>query len=366
MKLKRIFAVITFATLFTAAAFGLSGCKQYTDIDVDLDFDELMHEPTLSAKLAAEPIRNTLQINRSSDYTQDAEVIADAVALYHLGDKNLRKAGFFACASKGNGGADILAFNLRGKMSIREMTIKDNQQWYYRSCGMVMGTDTLDGSSTNNGDSMLPLIRGILDYGKRKYSPDGKNFYIQTVSTGKLDENSINGFFSDDWVNAIKFSNDKKTKPTGSVYSFDNERAYLDYDAYRESYLEVDNSAITQDVITEAKIERDDQLGIFRVSFKVNVDSHALDTNLASLRASVADDLRYVYQTVNFELWDCGLFRTYGTDSSWATNKLGGILSGESQNAYTRYYTYNKAAVKKLVLPQEDAQELVNFCKNAK
>lgn len=362
MKFKRFLTIIFTLAILTIAATGLSACK-YHDIEVDLNFDELMYEPVDAVKAKARAIADVNQITTASEFTKDPKVIESAVELYRLGDENLQNADFFACVSKGSGGADISAFNLRGNMSVREMTIKNGSEWYYRSCGMVMNTETLNGSSVNSGDSLLPVIRGILDYGKRKYSPDGEHFYVQTVGTGDLDAESINRFLTADWLNAISFVN-KKGKPRGDLFSFDTQADYIAYDAYHSSHLEVDNAAITPDAITEAKITRDDRLGIFKVSFKVDVTSDALDTNLFSLRKSVADDLRYVYQTVEFEIWDCGLFRTYGTDSSWATRKLGGFLSGESQNKYMRSYTYNQSAVKRLVISSEEVQELIDFCNN--
>ena len=128
---------------------------------------------------------------------------------------------------------------------------------------------------------------------------------------------------------------------------------YLDSICARRSHVEIDNSLMKWSSISGVKLSHNKD-GYYELYIEVDVTSDCLLLGEENLRQSaLSNDLKYVYQKITIQIWDCGLIRNYATDNSWAATIAGGLLTGESTNTYSKAYSYNKENVKNLVITQE-------------
>ena len=122
---------------------------------------------------------------------------------------------------------------------------------------------------------------------------------------------------------------------------------------YRNNCAETNNSILNADTVTKASVSHNDEYGFYEIELVVDVNSNALELATESTRESAdSKDIVFVYQTIKCEIWDCGLFRYYATDDSWA-GTLKGFLGGTSINEWEKYFTYNKENAPGLQIPTD-------------
>ena len=183
-----------------------------------------------------------------------------------------------------------------------------------------------------NDAFILGLCRELLDYGNRKYTPDGSTFYVQEGKSKCLLSGVIDNFYTDtayiDWDKCSKVRSMSKSD-------------FMKEDYYNKSYVEVTSATINPSTIKNASIVHNDA-GYYEIEITVDVTTDALKLSTESTRESAnSDDIVYRYQTIKCQIWDCGLFKQYETYDSWAGSLLN-MLEGTSENEWHKTFTYNK------------------------
>ncbi len=338
MKKIRIIAVCILVAL--TCIIPLAGCNNDSSSAnaINTDYDDIMVAPTATASQGAVAVDSD-KVAISADKTTDTAVLESASYLYQLANENVHKVAFSASVSEGRGFADVVyegALDLRGDMEVREYNCNVGATKFYEGYGYVMtGTDKKSGKES----SLLGVVRGLLNYADRTYSPDGTVFYKQ--NKGGLDNNSVANFTPGEggYINWDKAGKGKKYNDKQWVSSGEGK--------INKHYQDIDNANILAEYIQEASITHNDQEGYYEVFIKVDPKSDALNLGREGLRKSTgSSDLDYVFHEVTMQIWDCGLMRYYHTYNSWEATIV--LFHGTSKNKYYRYFTYNQDNVSKL------------------
>ena len=311
---------------------------------VDFNHDDLGRQPEAAYIEGVTAVDSAQVAATSAELSTDSAVKATAAYLFNLANDNLENVEYYANYAVGGGTANVTSLNMAGDMNVREVRIKDGAAMYMVTLGRVTdGYKT--GSSNSSVGLIIDLCRGILDYGNRRYTPDGKTMYIQEGGTSCLDELSVANFFTDKpYINWDK-CDDVRSE---SIEDF------MKNEYYRNHYFETNSSKIVAENLVDASVVRNDELGCYEIKMTVDVNSDALELATESTRESAgSDDIVFVYQTIKCEVWDCGLFRTYETDDSWSGTMGAGLLEGSSKNYWTKYFTYNKDNAPGLQIPAD-------------
>lgn len=333
MKKKLLFSIISIVLILTTVFFiACDGKTEQFDENINLDHDDLGIAPNEAAQAGIDKPDASKLSASSAELTEDAAVKEAATYLFNIANGNLAKVSYFANYAFGSGVATVTNLKMSGSMQVREVRIKDGAAMYMVTMGRVINgykTSTPDKNDAN----ILGACRFLLDYGNRKYTPDGQTFYVQKGGTSCLIEGSVDNFYTDtpyiDW--------DKCDKVRAMTVS-----EFMKEDYYNKSYVETTNADITPENIESASIVHNDKEGYYEIEIKVDVTSDALKLATESTRNSAnSSDIVFVYQTIKCQIWDCGLFRIYETNDSWEGSLIN-ILKGYSTNEWHKYFTYNK------------------------
>lgn len=342
--MKKILLLIVSITLILTAVFatGCDGKKEEFNNEFNIDHDDLGLKPDSNAQTGITILDPSMVKATSTELSSDAAVKETACYIFNLANDNLAKVAYYANYAQGSGTATITNMKMSGSMQVREVRIKDGAAMYMVTMGRVV-----DGFNTETGKSesfITGLCRNLLDYGNRKYTPDGQTFYLQSGKSKALVENSLDNFYTEnpfiDWNKAGKIEkigvND-----------------FMKKEYYRSHYAETNSSVIIPDNITDAKVVYSEDKGLYEIEITVDVTTDALKLATESTRNSAnSSDISFRYQTIKCEIWDCGLFRMYHTSDSWAGSLLD-LISGYSENTWTKYFTYNKQNAPAYQIPAE-------------
>lgn len=333
MKKKLLFSIISIVLILTTVFFiACDGQTEQFDENINLDHDDLGVAPNEAAQAGIDKPDTSKLTVTSAELSEDAAVKEAATYLFNLANDNLSKVAYYADFAYGSGIATVTNWKMSGSMQVREVRIKDGAAMYMVTLGRVINGYNTDTPDENNAN-ILGACRALLDYGNRKFTPDGQTFYVQEGKSKALLENSVDNFYTDtpyiDW--------DKCNKVRAMTVS-----EFMKEDYYNKSYVETTNADITPENIESASIVHNDKEGYYEIEIKVDVTSNALKLATESTRNSAnSNDIVYRYQTIKCQIWDCGLFRLYETYDSWAGSIIT-ILNGYSENQWHKYFTYNK------------------------
>lgn len=332
MKKRLLFAIISVVLLCTMIFFmACDGESETFNENQDLNHDDLGVAPNETAQQGIDkPDASKLNVE-SKELSEDATVKEAATYLFNLANDNLAKVAYYADYAYGSGVATVTNLSMSGSMQVREVRIKDGAAMYMVTLGRVMNgykTETPD----QNDATILGMCRTLLDYGNRKYTPDGQTFYVQNGKSKALLENSVDNFYTEnpyiDW---------NKCSKVESMSLSD----FMKKDYYNKSYVETSNGDITAQNIVNASFTHNEN-GYYEIEITVDVTSDALKLATESTRESASSkDIVFRYQTIKCQIWDCGLFRQYETFDSWSGSLLN-LLKGYSENEWHKIFTYNK------------------------
>lgn len=351
---RKFFLIVSVALIACCLACMLFACnnEEYEDCVFVADFDGLTDKPGEIAAAQATAV-DAARLTLSAEKSTDTAVLESAAYLYNLANDNLQNLDFFASAAAGTGGSTVIG--IRGEMSVRQRSVVDGDMWFYEGYGMITSTKSV---SSGGDSSLVGVVRSALDLCERKYTPDGETFYYQDCGNEALKKDSLVNFLGKDNLTYVK----ENGKPHGKLYTYDSLYDYCKQNYVLKFHQENDNSDIQAKYLTDASITYDASQGLYTLKMTVDPASDALALGSASLKASAnAKTFRYDYQYVTCEIWDCGLMRTYVTDNSW-TAKLMGIVEGTSTNLFTRYFSYNRDSVSKLLPTDAELDQLVALC----
>ena len=335
MKKKLLFAIISIILIFSTLIFiACDGEVENVDTDHDLTHDDLGIAPD-SAAIAGTDAPDASKLNATSEeLSEQADVKEAAVYLFNLANDNLSKVAYYANYAYGSGIASVTTMKMTGSMEVREVRIKDGAAMYMVTMGRVVNGYNNDTPDKTNS-LVLSACRLLLDYGNRKFTPDGKTFYVQEGGTSSLASGALNNFYTEnayiDW---------NKCDKVESMSTAD----FMKKDYYNKSYVETTNATISADTIVNASIAHN-AAGYYEIEITVDVTTDALKLSTESTRESAnSDDIVYAYQTIKCQIWDCGLFRQYETFDSWEGSFGAGPfhLGGYSKNEWHKTFTYNK------------------------
>ena len=339
----QIVAVIAILVTFSLCFVGCNGDVDPDAPPVDFNHDDLGRVPEEASIQGVTAVDSAQVTATSAELSPDEAVKATASYLFNLANANLEKVDYYANYAVGGGTANVVNLKMAGDMKVREVRIKDGAAMYMVTLGRVTnGYKT--GESTESVSWIIGICRGILDYGNRKYTPDGKTMYVQEGGTSSLTETSVANFYTDQpYINWDK---------CGKVKSESIEE-FMKNEYYRNHYFETNSSLINAKNLVNASVVRDDELGCYNIEMTVDVNSNALELATESTRESAgSNDIVFAYQTIKCQVWDCGLFRTYETSDSWE-GTMAGLLEGNTSNEWTKYFTYNKANAPGLQIPTD-------------
>lgn len=351
MKRKLILLLLITTILFTSVFIG---CKKIEEIhyNYDVSFDDLVKDAPDEVKNSITQVDKT-KIRLSDELTQDREVLESVSYLYNLANQNLMNMDYYACVAYGH---SIVVFsgNDSGYADSREYIVKDKDEWFYQNFAK---TDT-------------KTFATFADSAEERYSNDGgKTIYKRHGGTKAVNEESFNNFLTD--TPAILYDKMAKEgeKHAPKIYT---EETYNEFKHVRVSYDEIDNALIyagpyskiknsikyfplekdPQDdwysTLTQASCKYDATNKLYTIEFDVDIsnDSEALENGRRNLSASGLDT-EYKSQHQTITIWESGLFCYYHTVNYWSAGIYG------SKNDYNKFFTYNKAAVTKMVIPQD-------------
>ena len=339
----QIVAVIAILVTFSLCFVGCNGDVDPDAPPVDFNHDDLGRVPEEASIQGVTAVDSAQVTATSAELSPDEAVKATASYLFNLANANLEKVDYYANYAVGGGTANVVNLKMAGDMKVREVRIKDGAAMYMVTLGRVTnGYKT--GESTESVSWIIGICREILDYGNRKYTPDGKTMYVQEGGTSCLTETSVANFYTDQpYINWDK---------CGKVKS-ESIEDFMKNEYYRNHYFETNSSLINAKNLVNASVVRDDELGCYNIEMTVDVNSNALELATESTRESAgSNDIVFAYQTIKCQVWDCGLFRTYETSDSWE-GTMAGILEGNTSNEWTKYFTYNKANAPGLQIPTD-------------
>lgn len=332
MKKKVLLALISI--LLVLSVIAVTACNAQTEQfneNIDIDHDDLGVAPGEAAQAGIDKPDASKLTATSAELSEDAAVKEAATYLFNLANDNLSKVSYYADFAYGSGIATVTNLKMSGSMQVREVRIKDGAAMYMVTLGRVINGYKTETPEVNDS-TILSLCRGLLDYGNRKYTPDGQTFYVQEGGTSCLLEGSVDNFFTDNAY--INWDKCKKVKSM-SVSDFMKE------DYYKDSYVETTNGTIIPENIVNASFVHN-EAGYYEIEITVDVTTDALELSTESTRNSAnSSDIAYRYQTIKCQIWDCGLFRLYETYDSWSGSLLN-LLNGYSENQWHKYFTYNK------------------------
>lgn len=287
------------------------------------------------------------KVSLSAEGTTDISVLESAVYLFDIANYNIQNVEYWNSIAYGSGTATI-GGGLSGSMEVRDIYVKDGTKSYMKSFGRIV-------KASDNAKTLLGIMQSMLDYGKIRYSEDGETVYYINGGHKSLDKDSVKNFLTDkETINVEKASKDNRIiYPSAAVFEREN--------FARGTIFEIDNADIQTKYLEEASITHDDEKGLYTVTMKVDPTSDALTLGRQSLRKSASSkDLDYVYQTIIFEVWDCGVLRSYCTDNSWTATIY--ILNGSSENNYYRYFGYDKSLADKTKIPAVEEMSWMSTC----
>lgn len=354
MRKRTIWTILLAVVLVCSLTAGLMACgdnKTYSDCVFEPNFDGLTEKPNETATQQATAV-DAAQVTLSADKSADEAVRQSAAYLYNLANDNFSNVDFYASAAAGSGGSTVIG--IQGNMSVRQRAVKDGETWFYEGYGMITSTKKVsDGGDSN----LVGLVRSALDLCERVYTADGQTFYRQDCGNEPLKEDSLVNFLGE---GNLTYRNEKG-KPYGDFLTADQDKYYSTY-YINNTHLENDNMEIKAEYLKDASIVYDEALGVYKVTMTVDPKSEAVALGSASLKkSSSASWFAYNYQNVTFEIWECGLMRTYNTDNSWSA-KMFGFIEGTSENNFSKYFTYNRESVTKLLPTQAEIDDLIAIC----
>ena len=336
-----IAVVLVIAIILIILFFGLTSEPPVVP-EVSFDFDGLGTAPADEAPEGTDRIDASSVDSFSDSLSEDVNVIEDATYLFNIANQNLGKVDFYVSFAAGGGTANITSVGMGGSMEVREIRVIDGDSMYMESMGQVVQGYMMSNPDVSNV-TIENVCKGILEYGNRKYTPDGQTFYLQEGGSYVLGTESLSSFLEGtgiDWT---------KSDPvrTESVDEF------MTNEFYRYSYVEASSNIINTDTILKASLVHNEAEGYYEIQLVVDINSNALELSTASTRDSAgSDDIVYTHQTITCHVWENGLMRYFNTEDGWK-GTLAGFLSGESNNTWEKYFSYNREDVSVIVTPTD-------------
>ena len=252
----QIVAVIAILVTFSLCFVGCNGDVDPDAPPVDFNHDDLGRVPEEASIQGVTAVDSAQVTATSAELSTDEAVKATASYLFNLANANLEKVDYYANYAVGGGTANVVNLKMAGDMKVREVRIKDGAAMYMVTLGRVAnGYKT--GESSESVSWIIGICRGILDYGNRKYTPDGKTMYVQEGGSGCLTEMSVANFYTDQpYINWDK---------CGKVKS-ESIEDFMKNEYYRNHYFETNSSLINAKNLVNASVVRDDELGCPPVS----------------------------------------------------------------------------------------------------
>ncbi len=280
--------------------------------------------------------------------TEDQSVLDSIEYLLRLSNKNIIETDFFAAAAYGNGVATVSG-GIAGSMETREVRVFDNDTYYFDSYGLIVDGYTVksDGSHGKVDDSLLSVLASALNFTKRVYSPNNKDFYFS--DKGETNADSIVNFPDQ---NAVLYKKPKTKKMT-----FDE---YIKMTSSRDNYKGFTTDNYDNDKpITAGLLKYDESTGIYYLECDINTQNNTLELSVTDmLNNGAIKEFVYAKKHLTIEIWDCGLIRTYINSNVWNASMILG-LKGSSDNYYEQWFTYDKSKLDKMNISEDLKNDLM-------
>ena len=247
---------------------------------------------------------------------------------------NLITADYLAAISVGGGTASSDLLNIKGGLKYGHVYVRDRGRFYLQSVAKV--TEATSSLNIN----LLSLTQNLLNSAERKYSPDGKIFYLERVKGGHSNAKLLYSY-TYGWADFRK-----------GEHKVLNLAEYKAEEFIYRDYRELNNFVLTPDTIRRDSIRISYKDGLYTFTFRVNLeDGVSRDKATKYARAhlrevSKSEDLEYILYKVTIEMWDNGMIRKYTKEESWKASlklPLGIRPSGCSYSLTSVYYSWNPA-----------------------
>ena len=352
MKKKSL--VLITVLLIGIILFTAFGCKKKLDnrsTEYDIDFDELAVDAPASVAATVTKVDESKvkKVNSDSDeLSNDSDVLETISYLYNLANENLMAIDYYACVAFGKAGV-LIVNDIDSYAYSREYIVKDGNRWFFQNY-------TYDPTAN-------AAVKSIMESSEERYTEDGgKTIYKRHGDSSSLKSTCIEDFLTD--KSPIKYDKMAKSGAKHAPKKYTT-KTYNEFKHVRIRYDEIDNALINADTLVDGKVLYDSKLGLYTIEFDVNVsdESEALENGRKNLSAAGGTSVHYKKQHQTITIWKSGLFCSYHTENLW-TGKFGPVEYG-SENDYQKFFTYNKAKVTKLVIP-EDTSWIANCKENEK
>ena len=340
--MKRSYFLFISILLISVIVISLVGCsKDPLDAatEYDISFDDLGVAPVASVVASTTSVDESkiLKLNEDADeLSEDRDVLETISYLYNLANENLMAIDYYASIAFGKAGV-LIGDNTDSYAYSREYIVKDGSKWFFQNY-------TYDPTANS-------IIKGVMESSEERYTSDsGNTIYKRHGGSDSLSETCIEDFLTD--KSPIIYSKMAKSgkKHAPKIYTMDT---YNEFKHVRVRYDEIDNALINADTLVNGKVTYNADKGLYTIEFNVNIsnDSEALENGRKNLSAAGGTSVYYEKQHQVITIWNSGLFCSYHTDNLWR-GKFGLVTYG-SANDYQKWFTYNKANVKKLVIPSD-------------
>lgn len=326
-------------SIFLFTAIGCKDAGEGASTDYDISFDDLgvAAVASITSQATAVDESKIIKLNQESDeLSEDRDTLETIAYLYNLANENLMAIDYYASVAYGK--ADVLIGDKIDSYAYsREYIVKDGAKWFFQNY-------TYDPTAT-------AIIKNVMESSEERYTEDGgETIYKRHGGSESLSESCIEDFLTEN--SPIIYDNMAKSgkKHAPKKYTKDT---YNEFRHVRIRYDEIDNALITADTLVNGKVTHNATTGLYTIEFNVNIsnDSEALEKGRQNLSAAGGTSVYYEKQHQVITIWEDGLFQSYHTDNLWR-GKFGPVVYG-SANDYQKWFTYNKANVKKLVIPQD-------------
>lgn len=274
-------------------------------------------------------------MNIDTGIAQGADSVAAVLHLMDVAEHNYYTAKYLAKYSDGGGSAT--AVGMEGKMTVRSLSIREDDTSYYQTAGRVYEGDP---------QSLLGFAQALLDQGKRTY----------TINCGTDEEVTYKqepkGKGKPAMTDSFPYATCDFSK--GKIETFDAANPDVENDFSLKYPGELTNYVVSADSLLadSYSVVYDEEFGIYTVSFAINtaaMDGEGFELYgkqpQKSLRKSAgSEDLIHLYYRVSFEMFDNGLIKTYKSEESWDATLIlakGINAHGSSTSLSVDYFSWD-------------------------
>jgi hypothetical protein len=273
---------------------------------------------------------DNMPINAS--IVQGSDKVAAFMHIMEVATTNWERADYVAKIS--SGGGEAYTAGMGGKMKVRSRYIRNNDTFYYEIAGRIYEA---------NPPAALDAAQGMLNQGRREYSPDMETFYQQEPGNkGDPMMKEEFPFYSCDYSK-------------GDLETFNKEQ-WKEEKQVKEKIGEFTSFVFNGDTVKDIEIDYDDDEEYYTLKFALNLEDEeareiATEFPRASLRKiadpkdEIPEDKKIQYKKYEYtmQIYDNGLIRTISTEESWEGLLKVWIfeLEGSSQSKNTDYYSWD-------------------------